>query len=503
MIIENLVKIFFHEVNYQYYSLDEGIFQDHLMNWNSLSFSTLKNPLELSGDMQFFPALLFQCLALALQFLPLEYDPSLDSLKYAIDMSFDDVANDYSQSGNSIMTLLGKRNATLITVQAGFLRTSFLKNYGMVPESWHSLSQTIRDAQEIGLQYSDNEGGKRNGIPRDDFESHHASWTSNHIDRRDGKPPFPIDAPVPVNHQEVAPAPRTKSDPPTPLSIILWTSELSAPLWDIFVLEKEDPHRKDFAKVGKMHDSINQISSYFPPYLRVHNPDTSFDDHLDCYWLPRARFNLQNNADFTTMTLHRPYIFVNLSNRILALKAALEALDAQRTFFNLLIHTRYKMVCSALRTFDAAVLTAAIYIMYPLENRDDLESSLQHVQWAMERFEVMGDRNPIAKAALGVLRAVYVRLKKALGPASCMESSSSSLSAPSKFNFSSIAPPQPINDLLYNNLSTIYEPKSVEWASTDKHGLFDLDAADGTEIWQFDGDFRNDSFWVFMNDYDP
>ena len=121
LIIETLIRAFFREVNHQYYPLDEGIFRDHLKDWNGLSFSRLKNaPLELSGDMKFFPALLFQCLALALQFLPLEYDPNLESLKYAVGMSFDDVASDYSQSGTSIMALLGKQHTTLL----GFLLES-------------------------------------------------------------------------------------------------------------------------------------------------------------------------------------------------------------------------------------------------------------------------------------------------------------------------------------------------------------------------------------------
>ena len=56
--IENLLTTFFREVNHQYYSLDEGIFRDQLKNWNRLSFATLsKGPLELSGDLRFFPAL--------------------------------------------------------------------------------------------------------------------------------------------------------------------------------------------------------------------------------------------------------------------------------------------------------------------------------------------------------------------------------------------------------------------------------------------------------------
>ncbi|KAH8586120.1 hypothetical protein B0O99DRAFT_529327 [Bisporella sp. PMI_857] len=529
LIVGHLVKTFFCEVNHQYYPLDEGIFQDHLKDWNNLSFSTLNSaPLELSGNMQFFPALLFQCLALALQFQPLEYEPGLESLKYAVGMSFDDVASEYSQSGVSVMALLGKRHATLITVQAGFLRTAFLKNYGMVPESWHSLSQTIRDAQEIGLQGSMTECEQPSEKSEDILENRWLeqlrrrvwlilSWWDidmamllgrpTIMDRRDGKTPFPIDSPIPKNRREVAPVPRTVSDPPTPLSTLLWTSELSAPLWDISILEKEDPHRVDFAKVEKMHRQINQISLYCPPYFRTHNLDTTFDDHPDCHWLPHARSNLQGNAAFTLMALHRPYIFTNSSSRNLALKAGLEVLDAQQTLFNLLASTRCKMFCLGLRTFDAIILIATIYILYPSENKDELGDSLQHFEWAMERFNVMGDRHAMAKAALGVLKAVHVRLKKALlptpGSASASESSSSSVSMTPNFGFSAIAPPQPIKDLLNNDLSTISEENFVEpqLANIVRDGLYNPDAAYETEMWQFNSGFCNDRFRGYMNDY--
>jgi hypothetical protein len=592
---------FFREVNHQYYPLDEGIFRDHLKNWNSLPFSTLnKGPVELSGDLQFFPALLFQCLALALQFQPLEYDPSLDSLKYAAGMSFDDLASDYSESGISIMALLGKRHTTLVTVQAGFLRTAFLKNCGMVPESWHSLSQTIRDAQEIGLHKSIAERRKLDEKPEDVLETlwleqlRRRVWLiislwdihmalvlgrPTTIDSRDGKPPFPIDAPIPKNRREVAPTPRTGSDPPTPLSVLLWTCELSAPLWDIFNLEKEDPHQNNFAKVEKMHVLINQISLHCPPYFRAQNPDTTFDDHPDCYWLARARYSFQNNAAFTIMALHRPYIFTNSSSRTLALKAGLDILRAQRTFFNLLTSTHYKMFSLVLNTFDAIILVAAIYILHPFENRDDLDDALQHFEWAMERFHVMGDRNAMAKAALGVFKAIHVRLKKALvptstgtkylstlattstnslsttvspseaystpsnqatfgtpsqsvssastntstttqytqptisnltepiptpGSSSAWEAFSGNMNIPSNFDFSSMAPLQPMHDLVYNDLSTIGETQLVDpqLANIGAGGLFDPNAASGG-MWQFEGDFGNDSFWGFMNNYNP
>lgn len=648
--IGKLVTTYFREVNYQYSPLDEGIFRDHLKNWHNLSFETLKKgPFELSGDLQFFPALLFQILALALQFQPPDYDPGLDSLKYAAGMSFDDLASDYSESSVSILNLLGKRHTTLVTVQAGFLRTAYLKNCGMVPESWHSLSQTIRDAQEIGLHkdVKDNRHRKLDENSGDVLENlwleqlRRRMWLilslwdihmalvlgrPTTIDPRDGKPPFPIDAPVPKSRREEAPSPRTESDPPTPLTVLLWSSELSAPLWDIFNLEKEDPHQNNFAQVEKMHKQINQISLHCPPFFRAQNPDTSFDDHPACYWLPRARPTFQNNAAFTIMALHRPYIFTSSNSRTAALKAGLDILRAQRTLFNLLNFVHYKMFSLVLNTFDAIVLAAAIYILHPYENREDLDDTLQHFEWGMQRFQTMSGRNAMAKAALGVLKAIHVRLKRALNqkqsnsrpgfstttsnttlpisssglptpetypsstspnvtygaptPHHSISSASSTnqstgnppststqytkptisnltsstpdtistptpmsssawvtfsggISMPQSFDFSAMAPLQPMHDLLYNDLGTsdlgtvadgpldlsmgcfvdggLVGPPGLGSMALDVKG-FALDDGIGVGggggggtpgTWQFEGDFGNDSFWGFMNSYNP
>lgn len=65
-------------------------------------------------------------------------------------------------------------------------------------------------------------------------------------------------------------------------------------------------------------------------------------------------------------------------------------------------------------TFDAIVLMASIFILFPKENTEYLSTALQHFQWAMERFETMSERNKLAAAARNVLKAVYMRLKSAL-----------------------------------------------------------------------------------------
>ena len=65
--VESLVAIYFREVNYQYYPLDEGIFRDRLQQWYELPIAaTNEQLLSLSSGLRFFPVLLFQMLALAL-----------------------------------------------------------------------------------------------------------------------------------------------------------------------------------------------------------------------------------------------------------------------------------------------------------------------------------------------------------------------------------------------------------------------------------------------------
>jgi hypothetical protein len=608
--IEGLVKTYFQEVNLQYYPLDEGIFRDLLKSWNSLSFSTLnKGPLELSGDLQFFPGLLFQILALALQFQPPDYDPSLESLKYAAAMSLDDLATDYSESGSQILCLLGKRNTTLVAVQAGFLRTQFMKNCGLVPESWHNLSQTIRDAQEISLHKEVFDHRRKPGATPEEvlenlwFEQlRRRVWMllslwdihmavvlgrPTTIDSRDGKPAFPIDAPIPKNRREIAPAPRTDDDPPTPLTMLLWSVEVTAPLWDIFNLEKEDPRQNNIAKVEKMHKLLNQIALHCPPFFRHQNPDTTFDNLPECSWLPAARQYFRNGTNFTIMALHRPYIFTNPSSRTAALKAGLEILRAQRAYFNLIRVNHYKMFALVLNTFDAIILCAAIYILHPCENGEDLDDVLQHFHFCMERFDTMSGRNTMAKGALQVLKAIHVRLKRALNQAKCpvnplltpapssasasnnesppeleikpetpapsvyppppdtsneqnlasgtpyilptisnLTTTNPPVSAPTpstsnawdafsaplltplqnqNYDFGSIAPLQPIHDLLFNDLGTVDGGLDLNTAGIDAgwSGMNGVGAQEGGAAWQFEGDFGNDSFWGFMNSYHP
>lgn len=135
--IDRLVDIYFREFNWQYYPLDHDLFLGQLAEWNRLPFNVLSTtgPQGLNPDLRVFPAVLFQVLAIALLILPEGEEESFEPLKYAGNMTFEDLAVDYSESGMEVLGLLGKRQITLTTVQAGFIRAAVLKYLGKVTES--------------------------------------------------------------------------------------------------------------------------------------------------------------------------------------------------------------------------------------------------------------------------------------------------------------------------------------------------------------------------------
>lgn len=80
---------------------------------------------------------------------------------------------------------------------------------------------------------------------------------------------------------------------------------------------------------------------------------------------------------------------------------------------------------------------ASIFILFPKDNAEYVPAALQHFQWAVERFETMSERNRLAAAARGVLHAIHVRLKKALGVSGASVMPSTSPSLPHAPGFSS------------------------------------------------------------------
>ncbi|KAI1095204.1 hypothetical protein F5B19DRAFT_489748 [Rostrohypoxylon terebratum] len=437
--VEQLADLYFRDINWQYFSIDEPVFRRLMEQWYSMPFNVLttSGPQALDPMLRAFPALLFQMLASSLLYLPEETEETFESLKYTSTMTFEDLAFDYSESGVSILSLLGKRQMSIITVLTGWVRAAFLKYTGMVTEAWHQVGTSIRDAQEIGLHRDQMDPQPS---PEDSTEealekmwmaqSRRRVWMTllgwdlhtgavlgrpTSVDFRLVNRSLPVDSLIPKDTRKSPIMQRGENDPPTPLTRALWSWEVLRPLRDILDLEKEGPFPKDFSKVEKIHQELLDLQARTPPPFRLQNPDTRFDHLPECSWLPFVRPTLPQLISFNIMALHRPYVFTRVTSRHEALKASLDMLDAQKTYFSLLKPQQHKTFTLFFGTFDAVIMIASIYILFPREHGELLATVRQHFEWAIERFEKMANRNRLAQAALGVLHAIYIRFKKAVG----------------------------------------------------------------------------------------
>jgi len=95
----------------------------------------------LSVELGCFPAVLFQILAITIQFLPPEVSfqglPEKDRLG---------LSQKYSNAGAGLVQLLGHHGFAITAVQHDLLRAAWLKNRGRGAEAWHALSDSIRFA---------------------------------------------------------------------------------------------------------------------------------------------------------------------------------------------------------------------------------------------------------------------------------------------------------------------------------------------------------------------
>jgi Fungal specific transcription factor domain len=147
-LLKELIEIFFTDLNW-YYSLLERHYFDNLLNsWlvtsNFYHGALRRAPLKsLTGDELHFPALLFQVIAIGLEFLPSDAS-TLKLLSLHNDSSRHHLSGHYSSRGMDLMDILGRFHATLTSVQQDLLRCLWLKLFGRGSESWHALGNAVR-----------------------------------------------------------------------------------------------------------------------------------------------------------------------------------------------------------------------------------------------------------------------------------------------------------------------------------------------------------------------
>ncbi|KZF26855.1 hypothetical protein L228DRAFT_280005 [Xylona heveae TC161] len=429
--IELLASVYFEEISWYYESVDASFFSDEIEEWYKCSFTALKHgPSKLSESMRYFPALLFQVIALALQYLPPGKETNFGHLKIGEGQSYDDLAADYSDSGVVVLDLLGKPENTVVAVQARFLRVSFLKNVGRVVESWHVMGMVVKEAYEIGLH-------REQPITKQSMEEtaealwetelrrrlmmHIYLWDSQMavvlgravtINLRDCDFKAPTDTPIPRNRRETIPVARHPRSAPNPTTIRIHEYEMHKRLPEIMSLEAEGTYPKNYSKIYRLHQQVLDYMNTVPETHRFENPVTVWDEQYP--WLPLQRELSCCSSWFFLLALYRPYIFTHAFSRIEAFKASIAILQCQERLYHIASMQFRKLFSLAFFTVDAAVICAAVIISHPYDTKDFIPLAVQCLQQSKARLEDISDRNTLAKAGSVIINALLDKANKVI-----------------------------------------------------------------------------------------
>jgi hypothetical protein len=202
-------------------------------------------------------------------------------------------------------------------------------------------------------------------------------------------------------------------------------------------------------------------------------------------------------------------------------------------------------------TFDAIVLIASIYIVFPHDHPDLRHLSVQHIHWAIERFAVLQARNPLARSAQAVLRAIFDKVTKTLSqsmsPPTTSEAFHTTTETPETLH-THISGGQELNSIV-GQTNNGYESETIGTTAVNmptetqvspsswplaQHGLSNImstfatsdlifndltavqgwsnmtEAADagveggaGSSHWQFGGNIGEDTLWQMLNQIQP
>ncbi|KIX00156.1 uncharacterized protein Z518_10293 [Rhinocladiella mackenziei CBS 650.93] len=435
-VLTELIDLYFSDADWYFMSLDRYYFEDLLRSWTRVSEVVIlhRNLKQLSRESQYFPALLFQFLAVALQLLPLNTKAAL-ALQVSSFTEIDKLSESYSKAGLEIIGLLGRQQPTITSVEHDIMRLTWLKNCSRGSEAWHFLSHSIRQAQLLGLHLEPEVKQE----PEESVESALARlWYAEHkrkvwarvfmldgfmaftlgrprqINKDDCSVALPLARDLPDNPLKTVFLPTTPSEEPSTTTFIIFLCGIATKIHELLSSGAGKSHTQDYDKVTALHKSILALQGDLHPAFRPQNPDTSWDTRSPQF--PKVRQQMITTANSFLMNLHRPHVRDHPASRQEAIEAALRVLEAQQAMFDLVSENQHRIYGFSFYTIDAAVLLSALVIDQPPESNvmfDRIKTSLEQ---AVSRLEALGTRMAIAKTGEMLLKQC---LSKIQPPAPC------------------------------------------------------------------------------------
>jgi hypothetical protein len=141
---QELLNAFFSEANWYFTVLDQYYFEKAhriwLRSWNFVATATEQ---QILADTLFFPALLFQVLALGVQFVPSGSAAEKAALSLG-HSSLDQLSQHFSEKGQTFSNTMGQHIQAITSIEADLMRCAWLKNSGRGAEAWFSLGNAVR-----------------------------------------------------------------------------------------------------------------------------------------------------------------------------------------------------------------------------------------------------------------------------------------------------------------------------------------------------------------------
>jgi hypothetical protein len=413
-LVQALVQVFFDEVNWYFAVLDQCFFDILFVEWTSMSRG-IENIQRLTPTVLYFPALLFQVLALALQFLPPNQSNEL-SLRERNPQEIDVLSARLSGQGEKLMRLLGRRAPNVTSVQADMMCCAWQKNDGRGADSWHSLSNATRQAQEIGLhlnsdQDTDTQSTNPDTLKRLWFDEHKrrlwatlVTWES-HMSLQLGRPRLihltdctcldPIDCDFPVSPSQTVFRPARPDERPSLYTTQLVKYKIGQTIHRMMSIGATNPLLQNYDVVESLHSVVLELLGSLPQAMKLENPDVSWDARLP--GLVKARFQIAIVVHSFLLALHRPHASRFETSRQRATQAAIGSLEASDKLFQLTEPHQYKIHTIVFHTIDSGIFLAIAAIKYYTHESHTRGIIDQTLERAIERLKILKSRNSIAR----------------------------------------------------------------------------------------------------------
>lgn len=143
-VMMELIHLYLLQLNPYFKVVEKYYFDKDLSAWLAVRSSILRGEVEdISRDLQYFPCLLFQLLAVELQFLP-PNTAAASILKLENLEASEILSHRYSSLGHELMALIGRQASSFVAIQHDFMRHFWFKSCSRGTMSWYSLGDAIR-----------------------------------------------------------------------------------------------------------------------------------------------------------------------------------------------------------------------------------------------------------------------------------------------------------------------------------------------------------------------